>query len=394
MWHAAAAGLVLFFSVGIRQGFGLFLVPVVASGVITRSDFSLAVALQYLIWGCTGPLAAKLADRIGSERVLALGAALYAIGFACAGKAESAWVFVLGAGVLIGLGLGLANYGVVNGWVANVVPAHMRGRALGVVGSLTALGQLLLLFFTHWSLGAGADWRSAFGLHALCVLAIAPVALLMWRLSGASDTRTSNTVHADGHSGSSRDMLLLCLGFGLSGFQVMFTMTHLPALLAGRGESSGTATWMLAILSGSSFLGSYFAGRWSETLDKRRLLAGIYAARAVGAALFMVLPDDELVLGAYFFLLGLVWMSTFPVVTAITAELFGVRRLALLFGYVFLAHQAGGFVGTWLGGIVAQRWGSYAPMFPLVCALCLLAAASALRISAAAPPTKSLEPAC
>ena len=87
----AGGGLVLFFAVGIRQGFGLFLVPVTDAG-LSREAFSLAVALQYLVWGIVSPLAAGAARFLGHERLLALGGIIYAGGFvmasALSGRAE------------------------------------------------------------------------------------------------------------------------------------------------------------------------------------------------------------------------------------------------------------------------------------------------------------------
>ncbi len=93
------------------------------------------------------------------------------------------------------------------------------------------------------------------------------------------------------------------------------------------------------------------------------------------------MPDALWAFAAYFFVLGFFWMSTFPVVTALTSDLFGPQNLALKFGYAFLAHQVGGFAGTWLGGIIAQQTGSYATMFPVMCAGCLLAAGTTSFIS-------------
>ncbi len=46
--------------------------------------------------------------------------------------------------------------------------------------------------------------------------------------------------------------------------------------------------------------------------------------------------------------------------------MFGTRWLATLYGFAFVSHQVGGFLGVWLGGIVFERFGSYTPIWWLL----------------------------
>ena len=48
-----------------------------------------------------------------------------------------------------------------------------------------------------------------------------------------------------------------------------------------------------------------------------------------------------------------------PVTSALVAEIFGVRYMATLFGFVFFSHQVGSFLGAWLGGYFYDTTGSY-----------------------------------
>jgi predicted MFS family arabinose efflux permease len=38
---------------------------------------------------------------------------------------------------------------------------------------------------------------------------------------------------------------------------------------------------------------------------------------------------------------------------------FGLTHFSTLYGIVFLGHQAGSFVGAWMGGLVFDRTGNY-----------------------------------
>jgi MFS family permease len=57
--------------------------------------------------------------------------------------------------------------------------------------------------------------------------------------------------------------------------------------------------------------------------------------------------------------MGLLWLSTVPLTVGIVAQVFGIRYMATLFGFVFLSHQIGSFIGVWLGGYLHDVTGSY-----------------------------------
>ena len=57
--------------------------------------------------------------------------------------------------------------------------------------------------------------------------------------------------------------------------------------------------------------------------------------------------------------MGFLWLSTVPLTSGIVAEIFGVRYLSMLGGFVFLSHQVGSFLGVWLGGRLYDATGSY-----------------------------------
>ena len=72
------SGLTVAISMGLRQSFGLFMQPINQGVGLGREVFSLAMALQNLIFGL--PLLGIVADRYGARWVVLGGAVLYAIG--------------------------------------------------------------------------------------------------------------------------------------------------------------------------------------------------------------------------------------------------------------------------------------------------------------------------
>ena len=114
-WHGAGVALVcgsliLLISLGIRHAFGLFLQPVSMDQGWGRETFAFAIALQNLVWGASQPFTGMLSDRFGAKPVVAFGALLYGAGLWVMSVVGGEGVFILGAGVLIGLGLSAVSY--------------------------------------------------------------------------------------------------------------------------------------------------------------------------------------------------------------------------------------------------------------------------------------------
>ncbi len=425
-----AACAILFLSIGARQGFGLLMAPTLADASLTRGQFSLAVATQYLVWGLASPVAGLLADRWGARCTLAAGGALYALGWVAASLSQGPQAFWWSAGVMIGLGLGGASFGVVHAVVAAAFPPQRRATALGRVGAATALGQLLMLLFTDWSLNA-FHWREAMLWHAVAVAGIVIASYFMQGVeaagSGPKDradgpgaagpahpsaptgvtypSAPSGLSHPSAPSGRtypsapsglsalagalrSRRFWLLALPFAFSGFQVMATMTHLPALVADLSFPADTALSALVAVSATAFAGSWALGRLADRYRGPIVLACVYAVRAVLALVLAFCPLTPAGLVVLFLVTGLFWMSPIPLSSALCAQWFGTKKLASIFSAMFFFHQLGGFAGTWLAALVRNSTQSYRPMWLVAGCLCALGAllVAAAGRTAPAPP--------
>ena len=111
-----------------------------------------------------------------------------------------------------------------------------------------------------------------------------------------------------------------------------------------------------------------------ERMAKRHILAGIYALRSVAIVLFVALPLTPWSVYVFASAMGLLWLSTVPTTNALIAQIFGLRYMSMLGGFVFLSHQIGAFMGAWLGGRLFDLTGSYTAMWWLSVALGLFAA--------------------
>lgn len=380
IWHGAGAALVcgsliLLISLGVRHAFGLFLQPVSMDQGWGRETFAFALALQNLVWGASQPFTGMLSDRFGAKPVVAIGAVLYGSGLWTMSVVGGEGVFILGAGVLIGLGLSGTTFPVIFAAISRLVAPERRSLAMGITMSVGSFGQFAMLPI---SLGliVAFEWQSALVALSILALAMFPLAFGI-RNAPAPIASTDEDVsfgQALRDAIGQRDFWLLSLGFFACGFQVVFIAVHLPAFLADEGVGSGVATIVLALIGLVNIAGTYYAGLWGGHHRKPMLLSWIYLGRAAAIAAFVLMPVTAT--SAYIFgaVMGLFWLSTVPLTNGTVAAVFGVKHMSMLAGIVFFSHQLGSFAGGWMGGWLYDRTGSYDMAWGVAIGLSILAA--------------------
>ena len=385
----AAGCLIALITYGLRTSFGLFIDPLSDVRGWGREVFALSIAIQNLVWGLGQPVAGSIADRYGSGRVLALGGAIYAVGVALMAVSATPLAFHLTAGVLVGIGLSGGSFTIVIAALGRLMPPDRRSWAMGMATAAGSFGQFLFAPLGQ-SFISGYGWAMALVILAVFA-AIVPVLATALRGGGAAEedgpslSLRQATTGAFGHG----SYLLLMSGFFVCGFHVAFITTHLPPYLTDSGVSPRMAAWSLALIGLFNVVGSYGAGVLGGRGSKRRLLSGIYIGRAVTIALFVALPKSPAVVLGFAAAMGILWLSTVPLTSGLVAVMFGTRYLGTLFGFVFLSHQIGAFLGVWLGGVAYTQTGSYAPVWWAGVVLAVVAAALHWPISESRAPSFS-----
>jgi predicted MFS family arabinose efflux permease len=364
---------VLALNMGVRQTFGLFLEPMTLDLGISRGSFSLAIALQNILWGLLTPLCGVLADRYGTGRVLVTGGLLYALGIVVMALGASGLAVHLGAGVLVGLAVGASGFPLVLSAVARSVPEERRNLAIALAATGGSVGQFLLLPLAQVLIEA-TGWPGALLIFAGLSALIIPLASA---LTGKPDTASSGTTSIGGavnQAGRHSGFLLLTGGFLVCGFHVAFVGTHLPGYITSSNLAPLVGATALSIIGFFNILGGVAAGVLGSRYRLKYLLSGIYLARAVVIALFLLGPKTEWAVYLFSGAFGLLWLSTVPLTSALVGQIFGPRYMATLFGIVMLGHQLGAFFGAWFGGLSYDLSGSYDAVWIISVLLGLLAA--------------------
>ena len=369
--------LIALLSFGPRSSLGFFVQPMSSEFAWGRDVFGLGLAIQNLLWGLGQPFAGAIADRFGIFRVMCVGALLYAGGLLLMRYAATPLALDLGAGVLIGFGLSGSSFNLVLSAFSKLLPAERRGLALGLGTAAGSFGQFLFAPFGV-ALIDNVGWQTALTVYAGLMLLIVPLSLALSTPPAtstevsAADQQSFRTALAEafGH----RSYVLLVLGFFTCGFQLAFITVHLPAYLVDRGIPAQIGGWVVAAIGLFNIVGSLSVGWLQAYLPKRYILSAIYFARALSIATFISLPItafSAIVFGAA---TGLTWLSTVPPTSALVALMFGTRWFATLYGFAFVSHQVGGFLGVWLGGVLFEKFGSYTPVWWLSILFGLLSA--------------------
>ncbi len=365
--------LVITLSMGVRQVSGLFLRPVTDDFNFSREIFGLAVGLQNLVWGLTQPVAGLLADRLGARWVVAGAGACYALGLGLAAVAPDSVLFVVGLGVLAGLGQSGTTFAVILAVIGRLTPPAQRSRWLGVGSAAGSVGMFVMVPATSILLDV-IGWRSAM---LVLVGLVAMTALLALGLDEAREPQAADTGTGRGAVAvalADRDYWLLNLGFASCGFQLAFVATYLPTMLTDGALSTALAAGVLACIGAFNIPGTYLAGAAGGRYRKTRLLAGLYLARGAAMAGFLALPLSSASALVFAALFGLLWTATVPLTSGLVADLWGRRDMGLLFGLAMVGHQLGAFAGAWAGGLAFDRTGSFAPVWLAAIGLSLTAA--------------------
>jgi len=339
------------------------------------------MAIQNLAWGIAQPFAGAWADRYGTGRTLAGGAAIYALGVILMAFSPTASLLTVTGGVITGVGIAVSSFSVVMVAFGRSVPQEKRTLIFGVATAASSFGQFI---FAPISQG----FINTFGWHTALIY-LGMMLVLIIPLSYALRGRTENPVgHADlrfmqalarawGH-GSYR---LLVIGFFVCGFHLAFINVHMPAYLVQCGLSPEVGSWTIAVIGLFNIVGSLLSGYLGSRLPKQMLLASIYFLRAVAIAVFLLVPVSEWTAYAFAATMGVLWLSTVPLTAGLVTLFFGARYMGMLYGVAFFSHQVGSFVGVWLGGYVYDVTGSYSLVWYLGIVLGLASAAIHLPIN-------------
>ena len=384
--------VLLLISFGIRHTSGLYLVPISDHLQTGREIFGLAVAIQFLLIGIGSPLFGALADKYGSGKAALLGVFLVLIGLYWMAHVNSSFE-IIASQAIFGLGAAGCGTAVVLGAVGKSVQEKNRTLSLGIVMAAGSLGQFLLVPLAGFLIQI-SDWSTSI-LYLTLIAAIMLIFCFPLDYAGKSDTVEKDTGQslkdALKEAFKSKSYNLLTIGFFVCGFHVAFIATHLPAYLEDLNLPSWIGSWSLALIGLFNIFGTLIFARLGDKISKKNLLVVLYSLRSVLILVFLILPKNEITILVFAAVLGVLWLATVPLTSGIISVVFGIKYMSMLYGFTFLSHQFGSFLGSWFGGRLYDMYGSYELMWWLCILLGFASAAMHMPIVEKAVPRLSYQ---
>ena len=356
-----AASLVVIISLGIRQTFGLFFFDFEIDLGCTQTEFGFAMGIQLFFWGLLGPVFGIITDKFSGRVAVFIGFLFYLAGiyFLNYGPNTGFW-FTFDLGILIGIGLAATAISIPVSIVSKHFPLNTRTIAIGIVTAAGSFGYFISPMYTRFTL-MEFGWNVTLVIFGAMVLVGLVVSLFLSTPMGEFKQESKNkqtAMEAIKEAFSNRSFNYLTLGFFVCGWHIALVATHIPMHIRDKGLEDWTATAILALIGLFNIFGTLSSGYLSTKISKKKLLSAIYMLRGVSLIYFIYMPSstiNALIFGATF---GYLWLATVPPTSGIVGHIFGTKYVSLLYGFVFLSHQVGSFLGAYLGGLFHDLYGS------------------------------------
>jgi MFS family permease len=368
-----AGCIIVVVSFAIRSAFGVFQIPIAEEFGWARAEFSMAIAIQNLAWGIGQPFFAAIAEKIGDRKAIILGALFYAFGLTLSSFATQPWQHHM-LEIAVGFGIAGTGFGVILAVVGRASSDENRSMSLAIATAAGSLGQVVGAPTAEWLLTM-MPWQSVFLVFAAAILAAMMALPFLRSPTPVNRSQIEETLgEVLGKAFRDPSYTMIFVGFFSCGYQLGFITAHFPAfvtemcgpiqpggVLHSMGITTTSALGAVAIsLIGLANIGGTLLAGWAgKRFTKKYLLAGIYTARTVAAAAFILMPITPTSVIVFSVVMGSLWLATVPLTSGLVAYIYGLRYMGTLYGIVFLSHQIGSFLGVWLGGRVYDITGDY-----------------------------------
>ncbi len=408
-WFVVATCMfIAFLTMGARNSFGAFVVPMEAEFEWNRTVVSWAAALGALLNGVTQPFMGYLFDRIGVRIVVITGIVVVGVSTLLMAATGSIWYMIAMFGVIAAIGQSGSSMtntaAMLSKWFR-----RRRGLVIGLNASGMSLGSLVLVPFVAFLISL-IDWRLSWVVLGVMILALGiPLAFVFLHDDPAKKglTPDGDPVPESGPDGSggavapppqplfaenwrqafkSLPIWQMSFSYYICGGTTFMLAVHFVPMAIEEGVNPQTAALIFGLMSGLNALGATGAGWISDRIGGRKnWLTAVYFCRGTGYVILvasLLTPGFPVIAGMLIFAVvaGLSWIATAPLTSSLTAEVYGLKSMATISGVAFLFHQLGGFTSVLLAGYLREVTGDYIVAFSIAAVVLYPAAISAFTI--------------
>lgn len=360
-WYIVlSASVIVLLTMGLRMGIGPFVTPMVQDMGLTRTEFSLIVAIGMIVYGLGMPLAGTLLKKFSTRFVLLTGLLGVCGSIIWTISSKGFVSFLLSFGIFLSLGLAFLS----NITLAPLISkwfVQQRGKALFYL-STGGMAGIAVMTPVETLLIQLVGWRHTLLIFAgLFICVVLPSAIFVMReevpegADGGPAVQGSK-IRQDIQPGitwkdavKTRAYWQIVFGLFACGFGMNLMGSHAVPMLMDHHFEPMTASFGVGMIGVVAIFSTLFLGSIADRYPRKKILFWIYLVRGSGLlSLFYVATPMQLYLVAITG--GLVWAGSIAMSSAILGDLYGIRLLGLLNGWAFFGHQIGGAIGSFIGG--------------------------------------------
>lgn len=398
---AAITFATLFASAGFRSAPSVLILPLEDEFGWRRDVISAALAINVLLFGLTAPFAAALMDRFTVRKVVMSALTVIGIGALLTIWMNKSWHLMLLWGVVVGIGTGSMAL-VFAATIANRWFVKKRGLVIGVLTAAGASGQLVFLP-TLARLAQDPGWRASSVMISIAAFLMVPLIYLFLKEDpqsikttpyGAADNWQPPVLEKGNaarvaletlrDAAKVRNFWYLVGSFFICGLSTSGLIgTHFIPAAHDHGMAQVTAASLLALIGVFDVVGTITSGYLTDRIDPRKLLFFYYLLRGLSlfllpSILFSTVEASTLVFVIFY---GLDWIATVPPTVMLCRQVLGPDKGAIIYGWVFAAHQIGGALAAFGAGLLRVKFGDYAAAFYITGILCVITSYFVLQIT-------------
>ena len=401
-WIVAAITFgTLFASAGFRSAPSVLILPLEEEFGWRRDVISAAIAINVLLFGLTAPFAAALMDRFTIRKVVMSALSVISLGALLTIWMNQSWHLLLLWGVVVGIGTGSMAL-VFAATIANRWFVKKRGLVIGVLTAAGASGQLVFLP-TLANLAQDPGWRASSLMISIAAFLMVPLIYLFLKEDPQSINTTPYGAESDWQppilekgnaakvavdalrdASKVRNFWYLVGSFFVCGLSTSGLIgTHFIPAAHDHGMSQVTAASLLALIGVFDVVGTITSGYLTDRIDPRKLLFFYYSLRGLSLFLLPSILFSTVELSTLVFVIfyGLDWIATVPPTVMLCRQVLGPEKGAIIYGWVFAAHQIGGSIAAFGAGVLRIKFGDYAAAFYITGVLCLITSYFVLQIT-------------
>ena len=401
-WIAVAVTFVtLMATAGFRSAPSVLIVPLEDAFGWSRSEISLAVAINVLLFGLVSPFAAALMEKFGIRKVVMSALTTVSLGAFLTIFIQAPWQLIATWGVIVGVGTGSMAL-VFAATVANRWFVAKRGLVTGILTAASATGQLIFLpGLSHLAQTYG--WKSVSITVASFALLVVPLVYFFlkdkpsdlgllpygaaadWQPPAKSElSAVALAMDTLKQSSKRKDFWYLFGSFFVCGLSTSGLIgTHFIPAAHDHGMPTTLAASLLAMVGVFDVIGTVFSGWLTDRYDPRKLLFFYFGLRGLSlfllpSILFSSIEAPTLVFVIFY---GLDWVATVPPTIMLCRAVLGPQRASVVYGWVFVGHQIGGSIAAFGAAVLRVKLGDYAAAFYISGLMCIVTSYFVLQIA-------------